>query len=77
MISEYVDYHKDIPLAIKKSILDAGIISMEIYRFLDRLVMEIKANDDFSFEHKNELDSNNSQVIAWEKLMSTYQKNIP
>ena len=72
-----VHYHKDIPLAIKKSILDAGIISMEIYRFLDRLVMEIKANDDFSFEHKNELDSNNSQVIAWEKLMSTYQKNIP
>ena len=77
LISEYVDYHKDIPLAIKKSILDAGIISMEIYRFLDRLVMEIKANDDFSFEHKNELDSNNSQVRAWEKLMSTYQKNIP
>ena len=77
LISEYVDYHKDIPLAIKKSILDAGIISMEIYRFLDRLVMEIKANDDFSFEHKNELDSNNSQVITWEKLMSTYQKNIP
>ena len=60
LISEYVDYHKDIPLAIKKSILDAGIISMEIYRFLDRLVMEIKANDDFSFEHKNELDSNNN-----------------
>jgi L-rhamnose mutarotase len=57
--------------------LDAGIISMEIYRFLDRMVMEIMANDDFSFEHKNELDSTNSQVIAWENLMSTYQKNIP
>jgi hypothetical protein len=50
---------------------------MEIYRFLDRMVMEIKANDDFSFEHKNKLDSNNSQVLTWEKLMSTYQKNIP
>jgi L-rhamnose mutarotase len=77
LISEYIGYHKDIPLAIKNSILDAGIISMEIYRFHDRMVMEIKANDDFSFEHKNELDRNNSQVIDWEKLMSTYQKNIP
>ena len=53
MISEYIDYHKDIPLAIKKSIFDSGIISMEIYRFHDRMVMEIKANDDFNFEHKN------------------------
>ena len=77
LISEYIDYHKDIPLAIKKSIFDSGIISMEIYRFHDRMVMEIKANDDFNFEHKNELDINNSQVISWEKLMSTYQKNIP
>jgi L-rhamnose mutarotase len=77
LISEYIDFHKDIPLAIKKSILDAGIESMEIFRFQDRMVMEIKANDDFSFEHKNKLDSNNSQVIAWEKLMSTYQKRIP
>ena len=77
LISEYVDYHKDIPLAIKNSILDSGIISMEIYRFHDRMVMEIKANDDFSFEHKNELDINNSQVLSWEKIMSTYQKNIP
>jgi L-rhamnose mutarotase len=30
LISEYIDYHNDIPLAIKNSILDAGIISMEI-----------------------------------------------
>ena len=77
LISEYINYHKEIPLAIKNSIFDAGIISMEIYRFQDRLAMRIEANDDFSFEYKNRLDMNNSQVIAWEKLMSTYQKNIP
>lgn len=77
LISEYINYHKEIPLAIKKSIFDSGIISMDIYRFHDRLAMEIKVNDDFSFELKNQLDMNNSQVIAWEKLMSTYQKSIP
>ena len=76
LILEYINYHKEIPLAIKKSIFDSGIISMEIYRFCDRLAMEIIANEDFSFEHKNYLDTNNSHVIAWEKLMSTYQKNI-
>jgi L-rhamnose mutarotase len=77
LISEYINYHKDIPAAIKSSIFESGITSMEIYRFQDRLVMEIIANDDFSFERKNELDVNNSQVVAWEKLMSTYQKSIP
>lgn len=77
LILEYINYHKDVPLAIKNSIFDAGIISMEIYRFNDRLAMEIMAHDDFSFEHKNRLDRNNSQVIAWEQLMSTYQKKIP
>lgn len=77
LISEYINYHKEIPLAIKKSIFDSGIISMEIYRFGERLAMEIIANDDFSFELKNQLDTANYHVLAWEKLMSTYQKRIP
>jgi L-rhamnose mutarotase len=77
LISEYINYHKNIPLAIKNSIFDSGITSMEIFRFNDRLAMEIIAKEDFSFEYKNDLDSNNPQVIAWEKLMSTFQKRIP
>jgi L-rhamnose mutarotase len=77
LISDYINYHKNIPLDIKNSILDSGITSMEIFRFNDRLAMEIIANSDFSFELKSQLDSNNPQVIAWEKLMSTYQKRIP
>jgi len=77
LISEYINYHKNIPLAIKNSIFDSGITSMEIFRFNDRLAMEIIANADFSFEFKSELDTNNPKVIAWEKLMSTFQKRIP
>jgi len=77
LISEYINYHKNIPLAIKNNIFDSGITSMEIFRFNDRLAMEIIANADFSFEFKSELDTNNPQVIAWEKLMSTFQKRIP
>ena len=77
LISDYIRYHKNIPSAIKNSIYESGIISMEIYRFNDRLAMEIIANDDFNFELKSQLDSNNPHVIEWEKLMSTFQKKIP
>lgn len=76
-ISDYKKYHENIPLAIKNSIFESGIISMEIYRFSDRLAMEIVAKDDFSFDVKSKLDINNPEVIAWEELMSTFQKNIP
>lgn len=77
LIDEYEKHHKNIPAAIKKSILDAGIIEMNLFRFNDRLVMEIIAKDDFSFENKNAIDQNNEDVQRWESLMSNYQKTLP
>jgi L-rhamnose mutarotase len=77
LIDEYINYHKNIPLAIKNSIFESGISAMEIYRFNDRMVMEILVEDSFSFNDKNILDKKNHAVIAWEKLMSTYQKKLP
>jgi L-rhamnose mutarotase len=50
---------------------------MQIFRFENRLCMEIIANDDFSFAKKGEMDAHNPAVQAWEELMSKYQKNIP
>lgn len=77
LIKEYEKYHESIPAEIEKSIFSSGIESMQIFRFENRLCMEILANDEFSFAKKGEMDSLNPAVNAWENLMSNYQKTIP
>lgn len=77
LIQEYEQHHQNIPEAIKDSILEAGIIEMNLFRFNDRLVMEIIAEDEFSFEKKSQIDQNNLEVQKWETLMLNYQKLIP
>jgi L-rhamnose mutarotase len=76
-IKQYEAYHEQIPDEIAKSITDSGIESMEIYRYGNRLVMEILANDTFSFEAKSKADQNNEAVQAWESLMDKFQQRIP
>ena len=77
LIREYEKYHESIPTEIEDSILSSGIESMQIFRFENRLCMEISANDEFSFAKKGEMDSLNPAVQAWETLMSNYQITIP
>ncbi len=76
LIAEYEKYHEKIPSAIDKSIRDSGIIGLEIYRIGDRLFMILEANDDFSFEKKGKMDSENPEVQAWETLMWKFQKPL-
>ncbi len=77
LIAEYEAYHQNIWPEIKESILDSGIINMEIYRFGNRLFMLIEVNDIFSFEKKGEMDLANRKVQEWELLMWKYQQAIP
>lgn len=77
LIQTYENYHVKIPEAIEASIKDAGIISMEIFRAGNRMAMEIIAKEEFSFEIKAQMDQDNPEVMAWEKLMSTFQQPIP
>lgn len=77
LIKEYEAHHQAIWPEITRSIKDAGIEQMEIYRVSNRLFMIIEANDTFSFEHKAEMDRTNSQVQAWETLMWKYQQALP
>lgn len=77
LIAEYEEYHQNIWPEIKQSILDSGIINMEIYRVQNRLMMIIEADENFSFEAKNELDNNNPKVQEWENLMSKFQQQLP
>lgn len=77
LIEEYESYHKNVQPEILQSFTDAGIISMELYRWENRLCMIIEVDSDFSFERKAELDANNAFVQEWENLMSGYQQKLP
>ena len=77
LIAEYEAYHRDVWPEIKKSILDAGIQQMEIYRVENRLFMIMETTDDFSFERKAAMDNANPKVQEWESLMWKYQQSLP
>lgn len=77
LIAEYEAYHKKIWPEIKQSILDTGIVRMEIYRLGTRLFMNVEAEDSFSLEKKARMDRDNPKVQEWEDLMWTYQQALP
>jgi L-rhamnose mutarotase len=76
LIAEYERYHERIPEAIEKSIQEAGITNLEIYRIGTRLFMILEATDDFTFEKKSAMDAANPDVQAWEELMWRFQKPL-
>ena len=77
MIAEYGAYHEQIRPEIEKSIRDAGITQMEIFRLGNRLFMIMETEDDFSFEEKARMDAGNEKVQEWEQLMWKYQQALP
>jgi L-rhamnose mutarotase len=77
LIKEYEAYHQQVRQEIKKSILDAGIVQMEMYRFANRLFMIMEVTDEFNFAQKSAADAANPKVQEWEQLMWKYQQAIP
>lgn len=77
LIAEYVDIHRRVSAEIKKSITDAGVTVMDIYRFGNRLFMLMEVDDSFSFARKEEMDASNPAVQAWEGLMWKFQQALP
>lgn len=77
LIEAYVNHHNQMWPEISKSIMDSGILSMQLFRWETRLFMIMETSDEFSFEKKAELDRNNSKVQEWEKLMWQYQEALP
>jgi L-rhamnose mutarotase len=76
LIAEYESIHKEIWPEIKKSILDAGITTMDIYRVGDRMFMIMETTDDFEFENKERMDAANPIVKKWEEFMWKFQKPL-
>lgn len=77
LISEYKKYHQEIWPEITKSIVDAGILNLEIFNVHNRLFMIMEVDASFSFEEKDKLDENNVKVQEWEALMWKYQQGLP
>jgi len=65
LIAEYETHHKNVWPEIQKSIRDAGIQKMEIYRTGNRLFMIMETSDSFSFEQKAQADAANPTVQEW------------
>jgi L-rhamnose mutarotase len=77
LIAEYEAYHQAVWPEILASIKDSGIQSMQIYRLGTRMFMVMDTTDDFSFERKAAMDSQNPKVQEWETLMWQYQQALP
>jgi L-rhamnose mutarotase len=79
LIAEYEYLHKpeNARPEIKKSIRDAGITGMDIYRTGNRLFMIMETDDSFSFERKAGMDSSNPKVQDWEQLVWKFQSALP
>ena len=77
LIEEYEEMHRNVWPEIKSSIIQSGIIAMEIYRFGNRLFMIMEVDDMFNFDTKSAMDAANRKVQEWEELMWKYQQELP
>ncbi len=79
LIVEYENWHKKENgwPEIRKSILDAHITNMEIYRTGNRLFMIMDVSDEYSADLKAKMDAENPKVQEWEALMWKFQQPLP
>jgi L-rhamnose mutarotase len=79
LIAEYEHWHRTENSwpEIRKSILDAEIQDMQIYRTGNRLFMIMETSDLFEAKKKEQMDALNPKVQEWEKLMWLFQQPLP
>ena len=78
-IKEYEHWHKpeNGRPEIMKSITEAGITNMQIYRTGNRLFMIMETDETFSFERKAAMDASNDKVQEWEQFVWKFQQPLP
>ena len=78
-IKEYEHWHKpeNRRPEIMKSITEAGITNMQIYRTGNRLFMIMETDETFSFERKAAMDASNNKVQEWEQFVWKFQQPLP
>jgi L-rhamnose mutarotase len=76
-IAEYKRYHKKIWPEVKESLLDAGVLTMEIYLLGTRMFMIMDVDETFSLSAKASADAVNAKVQEWETTMQQFQQQLP
>tara|TARA_B100000929_G_C15327621_1_gene359489 strand:+ start:200 stop:559 length:360 start_codon:yes stop_codon:yes gene_type:complete len=76
-IAAYKQHHSKVWPEINQSLLDSGINHAEIYNTGNRLFMILEVDEEFSFEKKSKMDTQNPKVQEWETLMWTFQQALP
>jgi L-rhamnose mutarotase len=76
-IAEYKRYHIKIWPEVKQSLLDAGVVAMEIYLLGTRMFMIMDVDDMFSLSAKAAADAVNVKVQEWEATMQQFQQRLP
>lgn len=81
MIAAYRKWHEPggPPPAINAAIRSEGIESLEIWLVGDRMFMVMEQDADAAADDagKQARDAANPDVVAWERLMGTFQKSLP
>jgi L-rhamnose mutarotase len=75
-IAEYKRYHIKIWPEVKQSLIDAGVVEMEIYLLGTRMFMIMDVNDSFSLSKKAVMDLANAKVQEWEAIMHGFQQRL-
>ena len=76
-IAAYKRYHEKIWPEVKKSLLDAGVLEMEIYLWGTRMFMIMDVDAAFSLSAKATADAANAKVQEWEAIMGGFQQVLP
>ena len=78
LIAQYDNWHRtenNWP-EINRSITEAGITDMEIYRTGNRLMLIMETIDSYSADKKAAMDAGNPKVQEWEQLMWQFQQPL-
>lgn len=79
LIADYERWHAvgNTPPAVIRSIRDAGITNMEIFRAGARLFMIMDVDQHYDAEAKQRADGANSAVVDWVERMASFQRPVP
>lgn len=79
LIQAYEKWHlpENFRPEIHKSITDAGIRHMDIFRTGNRLFMIMETEDHFDFDKKKAMDEGNPAVQDWEQFVWQFQQSLP
>lgn len=77
LIREYEEFHTKVWPEVIRCMTEAGVESMKIYRFGNRMAMIMDVLDSFTFQRQDQINQSSEIVQDWESLMWKYQQAIP